>query len=273
MTPERAEIAKGMQDAAVKFRASQDAFTAAADAMRKCAEYAEQFAQLVDSEAASSGKHKGRGSGGDAVNGKRKRKEKDPNAPKRPTSSYILYQNAVRGDFKTRNPDMPYQEVVTMMKNQWNSMSEQEKAVYNDKAKKDKQRYQTEKDAYDARSPAEVARDNAKAAEAAAAKKAAGRKPRVPRQEKVPISPPLVATDEDDDDEEEDEEEEEEEAVSAVVPAAAASESESSEEDEDEDDDEEDEEPEAPPAKKAKTAPAPAPSVEKDKKKKKSGKA
>ena len=42
-----------------------------------------------------------------AASGRRKnKKERDPNAPKRAKSAYLLYQNAMRDQFRTENPGM-----------------------------------------------------------------------------------------------------------------------------------------------------------------------
>ena len=40
-----------------------------------------------------------------------KRTNRDPNAPKRNMSAYLLYQNAMRDEFKSRNPDMSFGQV------------------------------------------------------------------------------------------------------------------------------------------------------------------
>lgn len=40
-----------------------------------------------------------------------KRANRDPNAPKRNMSAYLLYQNAMRDEFKARNPDMSFGQV------------------------------------------------------------------------------------------------------------------------------------------------------------------
>ena len=40
-----------------------------------------------------------------------KKSNRDPNAPKRNMSAYLLYQNAMRDEFKARNPDMSFGQV------------------------------------------------------------------------------------------------------------------------------------------------------------------
>lgn len=61
--------------------------------------------------------------------GKKAKKEKDPNAPKRPTSAYLLYQNDVRAKIKAENPEMPYRAMMGLMAEQWSKMTEAEKKV------------------------------------------------------------------------------------------------------------------------------------------------
>ncbi|KAJ7667502.1 HMG-box, partial [Mycena polygramma] len=101
---------------------------------------------------------------------KRKRvaKKKDPNAPKRPASSYLIFQNEVRKQVKEKFPNMSNNEVLNFVKNQWNDMTEAEKQVYTDKNNKEKERYTAAKKEYDARSPEEVARQDAETAAAIA---------------------------------------------------------------------------------------------------------
>jgi hypothetical protein len=62
---------------------------------------------------------------------KRKRiiKPKDPNAPKRPASSYILFQNDVRKDLKEMHPELNNADLLTLISDQWKNMSSEEKDV------------------------------------------------------------------------------------------------------------------------------------------------
>ena len=66
--------------------------------------------------------------------GKRKRqvkekKPKDLNAPKRPPSAYLLFQNEVRKNFKGEHPDMPYSQVLSEISKLWHALTPEEKAV------------------------------------------------------------------------------------------------------------------------------------------------
>ncbi len=123
--------------------------------MRKCASVADAFAAFVDGGASSAdspvalmlrdlvkpdataddkatgGKRKRKSEAGDDTEApkRRKRKPKDPNAPKRPASSYIFFQNEVRKKLKASNPNMSNSELLTMISKQWQEMSEEDKAV------------------------------------------------------------------------------------------------------------------------------------------------
>ena len=57
------------------------------------------------------------------------RKPKDPNAPKRPPSSYLLFQNEIRNDLKEKFPDVPHSELLKMIASRWAALSEVEKQV------------------------------------------------------------------------------------------------------------------------------------------------
>lgn len=66
--------------------------------------------------------------------GKRKRpvkekKPKDLNAPKRPPSAYLLFQNEVRGSVKGEHPDMPYSQILAEISKLWHALTPEEKAV------------------------------------------------------------------------------------------------------------------------------------------------
>lgn len=68
------------------------------------------------------------------TNGKRKRKnkkkEKDLNAPRRPPSAYILFQNDVRAKVKENNPGMEYGELLKQIGDQWKTLGEASQAPY-----------------------------------------------------------------------------------------------------------------------------------------------
>ncbi|KIL67410.1 hypothetical protein M378DRAFT_22958 [Amanita muscaria Koide BX008] len=194
---------------------------AVAESMRKCAETAETFAAFVnggaisvDSSAARKihdlvdasksntliadkamgGKRKRKADATEEGEGpkRRKRKPKDPNAPKRPASSYILFQNEVRKELKASHPQMSNQELLSLIARQWQEMSEEDKAVYHQAMASAKERYSLDKKAYDSRTPEEVQAAKEATAIADAAKKSRkGAKVPPPVEEKT-VPPPVA---------------------------------------------------------------------------------
>jgi hypothetical protein len=60
---------------------------------------------------------------------KRQRKEKDPNAPKRPLTAYFLYATQARGLVKEAKPLATAKEINEEILNRWNTMDDKEKGV------------------------------------------------------------------------------------------------------------------------------------------------
>lgn len=60
---------------------------------------------------------------------KRASKPKDPNAPKRPASSYILFQNAIRSELRKQFPEITNAELLSMISEKWKSMPAEDKEV------------------------------------------------------------------------------------------------------------------------------------------------
>ena len=81
---------------------------------------------------------------------KKKGKKKDPNAPKRAMTAYILYSNAVRAQLKAENPNLSFGELGKRIAADYKSLSAEERKQWDDKAAKDKERYQEEMAAYSA---------------------------------------------------------------------------------------------------------------------------
>ncbi|BFZ58768.1 hypothetical protein PYCC9005_005833 [Savitreella phatthalungensis] len=77
------------------------------------------------------------------------KKEKDPNAPKRPLSSYMLFTQDHREVVKAENPDIAFGAIGKALGDKWKSMSDAEKKPYEDKAKKAKADYETAKAKYE----------------------------------------------------------------------------------------------------------------------------
>lgn len=130
--------------------------TAVAESMKTAAALAESFAALVKDSSFSGASHvtrvhahtrltaspgvadgdkkskKRKGTVEDDADDKptkRKRKVKDPNAPKRPASSYIMFQNDIRKDLKEKNPQLNNVDLLALISQKWSEMSEEDKAV------------------------------------------------------------------------------------------------------------------------------------------------
>ncbi|KAI0699813.1 high mobility group box domain-containing protein [Cytidiella melzeri] len=97
--------------------------------------------------------------GMDTPGGKRKRageekktkktKPRDPNAPKRPPSSYLLFQNEVRQELKSKNPNIPNNELLNLIARAWGEMPKEQKDAYESRQKLAKDAYLVDKAAYD----------------------------------------------------------------------------------------------------------------------------
>jgi len=62
------------------------------------------------------------------------KKVKDPNAPKRPATSYIMFQNDVRDDLRQKNPGLPYKELLGKVSEAWQALADDQKKQYQDAA-------------------------------------------------------------------------------------------------------------------------------------------
>jgi len=63
---------------------------------------------------------------------KRKRKEKvakDPDAPKKPISSYLIFQEAKRKELMEQHPGSPYKEILKRLGVIWKNMSDAERSL------------------------------------------------------------------------------------------------------------------------------------------------
>lgn len=86
-----------------------------------------------------------------------KKAMKDPNAPKRPTSSYMYYAMDTRGSVVVTNPDAKPTEITKMLGSMWNNLEKKKAKKFEKMAETDRQRYSAEKQAYDAKLAAQKA--------------------------------------------------------------------------------------------------------------------
>jgi hypothetical protein len=84
---------------------------------------------------------------GKKTNGKRRR-PKDPNAPKKPQSAYFLFANDRRPKLRETHPDKKITDVAKMLGAEWKEMSEAEKKPWEELAKKNKEKHDKEMEEY-----------------------------------------------------------------------------------------------------------------------------
>jgi len=90
---------------------------------------------------------------GDAIiaplrGGYRSRTSRDSNAPKRNLSAYLLYQNAMRDQFKRDNPGMTFGQLSKYTSHMYKSLTPQEKAEWDLRCQQDKARFEEEMKTY-----------------------------------------------------------------------------------------------------------------------------
>lgn len=67
--------------------------------------------------------------GGKASKGKKQKAEKDPNAPKKPLSAFMLYTNNRRPEIMKKSSGLKITEVSSMIGKEWKELTEEEKNV------------------------------------------------------------------------------------------------------------------------------------------------
>ena len=92
----------------------------------------------------------------EAAKTKTQRKKKDKNAPKRNMSAFMFYSNDMRDKVKAENPGIAFGDVAKRISVMWKDLSDSEKVKYNEMAEKDKQRYATAMETYNAESQKDV---------------------------------------------------------------------------------------------------------------------
>lgn len=84
---------------------------------------------------------------------KTKKKKKDPSEPKRPTTAFFFYTASIREEVKAKNPGKAVGELSKIYGQMWADLSEEEKAPFQEKNEKDKERYATEMEAWKKNNP------------------------------------------------------------------------------------------------------------------------
>lgn len=88
------------------------------------------------------------GSGGKAAG---KKKAKDPNAPKRASTSYLYFSNEMRPKLKERQPELTFGELGQKLGEMFRKLTPEEKEKYEKLAREDKARFSKETAAYKAK--------------------------------------------------------------------------------------------------------------------------
>lgn len=60
---------------------------------------------------------------------KERKANRDPNAPKRPPSAYLLFQNEIREDMRQQFKDLSYAEVLGKISEAWKNLTEEQQKV------------------------------------------------------------------------------------------------------------------------------------------------
>ena len=76
------------------------------------------------------------------------KKVKDPNAPKKGMSAFMMFSNEHRNNIKAANPEATFGEIGRKVGEAWKALNDKQKAVYTKKAEEDKQRYESEFQTY-----------------------------------------------------------------------------------------------------------------------------
>ena len=85
-----------------------------------------------------------------------KKPARDPNAPKRNLSAYLLYQNAMREEFKLENPGMTFGQLAKYTSAMYSELTPSEKEAWVARAEADKARYLHELSSEGNRIPVDV---------------------------------------------------------------------------------------------------------------------
>jgi len=82
---------------------------------------------------------------------KKARKKKDPNAPKKALSGYMFFVKDARHDLAKKHPSEGVTDIAKRLGQAWGKLGKDEKRKYQDKADKDKSRYEREMKTYNKR--------------------------------------------------------------------------------------------------------------------------
>jgi HMG (high mobility group) box len=70
-----------------------------------------------------------------------KRARKDPSAPKRPMSAFLMFAQGRRAELRTKNPDLKNTEVSQILGEMWRNLSEEDRRPFVEREKADREVY------------------------------------------------------------------------------------------------------------------------------------
>lgn len=76
--------------------------------------------------------------------GKRGKIERDPTAPKRNMSAYLIFQNTMRDHYKRENPGLTFGQLAQHTSKEYKKLTPEQKALWSNRANEDKARYDAE---------------------------------------------------------------------------------------------------------------------------------
>lgn len=82
-----------------------------------------------------------------ALSGKRRRR-KDPNAPKQPLTAYVIFSNEVRDQVINENPDANFGEIGKIIGAKWRALLPEDRKPYEEKANIERERYNRDLEDY-----------------------------------------------------------------------------------------------------------------------------
>lgn len=84
---------------------------------------------------------------------KTKKKEKDPNRPKRPLTAFMRYSSKRRSKIRLEDPTKSMIQISKIIGEEWRNLSANDKRPFHDAATKDHEEYRVAKEKYDASKP------------------------------------------------------------------------------------------------------------------------
>ncbi|TMW57488.1 hypothetical protein Poli38472_003413 [Pythium oligandrum] len=86
--------------------------------------------------------------GANDVTGRKQRKKKDKNAPKRALSAFMFFSNDIRDTVKREMPELEFLQISSEIGRRWKEITAEDRRPYEELAAADKKRYLEEKEDY-----------------------------------------------------------------------------------------------------------------------------